>query len=100
MKKYVAHNRAGDKVFCKYEMFKTGILCVEYYLPKGGFSVIWEGKLFRVADVRDSADGRKTIVTYHIHPGYWMFQDLKHMSYMTWFDAMNDCLFANINLHI
>jgi len=103
MKKYIARNaETGDKVFCKYELTKTGLLMVEYYLPKYGYSVIWDRKnnYCRIAGNRYSVDGRKSIVTYHIHPSYWSGVDFKHTYYFTIFDAMNMCFKENINLHI
>jgi len=103
MKKYIARNaETGDKVFCKYEMLNTGILRVEYFLPKYGYSVIWDRKnnYCRIAGNRYSIDGRKSIVTYHIHPSYWSGVDFKHTYYFTIFDAMNMCFKENINLHI
>ncbi len=104
MKKFIARNaETGDKVFCKYEVLNTGILRVEYYLPKAGFSVIWDRKhnFCRFLDIRNSTDGRKSIVTYAIHPNYWSgfgFQGVHCTS--TIFSAMDECLKNNINLHI
>ena len=104
MKKYIARNaETGDKVFCKYEMLNTGILRVEYFLPKYGYSVIWDRKnnFCRITGNRYSADGRKSIVTYLIHPNYWSgfgFQGMHYTSSI--FYAMDECLKNNINLHI
>ena len=103
MEKYYAYNaKTGDKVFCKYEMLNTGILRVDYFLPKYGYSVIWDrmNDNCRIAGNRYSVDGRKSIVTYHIHPSYWMGKNFKHSSYLTIFNAMDLCLQKNINLHI
>ena len=104
MKKFIARNaETGDKVFCKYEMLNTGILRVEYFLPKEGFSVIWNKKhnFCRIAGIRNSLDGRKSIVTYLIHPNYWMgfgFDGTHWRSSI--FFGMDECLKSNINLHI
>lgn len=104
MKKFIARNaETGDKVFCKYELTNTGVLRVEYYLPKTGFSVIWDRKsnFCKFSDIRDSIDGRKSIATYIIHPNYWSgfgFQGMNYTSNI--FSAMDECLKNNINLHI
>lgn len=102
MKKYIARNAdTQDKVFCKYEITKQGILVVEYYLPKAGFSVIWDNKnnFCRIAGVRVSADGRKTIVTYIIHPNYWSGFGFRGMYWSTIFNAMDYCVKDNIKIY-
>ncbi len=104
MKKFIARNaETGDKVFCKYEMLKNGILSVEYYLPKAGFSIIWdkENNFCRLSNIRNSVDNRKSIVSYIIHPNYWIGFGFLGMHYTnTIFFAMEECLRNNINLHI
>ena len=101
MKKYVALNaKTSELVFCKYEICKTGILRVEYFLPKSGFSVIWNRKhhFCRIAGVRETCDGRKSIVTYMIHPTYYAGESFQTIMHDTVFDAMNRCLTDNIKL--
>lgn len=101
MKKYIARNRkTDDMVFCKYEICKTGVLRVEYYLPKFNYSVIWDKHhpYTRIAGNRYSADGRKSIVTYFIHPAYYAGESFSSDMYDNVFDAMDRCLTANIKL--
>ena len=101
MRKYIARNRkTGETVFCKYEICNSGILRVEYYLPKTGFSVIWNRMhpMTALSSVRKSADGRKSIVTYFIHPMYYIGYDLNHMTFSSHFDGICDCLTDNIKL--
>lgn len=101
MKKFIARNRkTGDKVFCKYEMLNTGILRVEYFLPKYGYSVIWDRQhpFTRIAGNRYSADDRKSIVTYLIHPTYYAGESFSSFAYSDIYTAMNKCLEHNIKL--
>ncbi len=102
MKKYIARNaETGDKVFCKYEMLKDGILRVEYYLPKDGFSILWEkSNKIHTAGIRTSTDGRKSIVTYLLHPSLWAGCGFQEYYGTTIFTAMDIVAMCNINLHI
>ena len=100
MKKYVARNRKTyEHVFCKYEFCPTGILKVEYYLPKSGFSLKWDRKdeLVRISDLRVSKDGRKSIVTFFIHPRYWLGDTLSMANYGV-INGIECCLTDNIKL--
>ena len=104
MKKYVAKNAdTQDKVFCKYEITKQGILVVEYYLPKAGFSIVWdEGHNFcKISSLRRTIDNRKCVATFSIHPNYWTGFGFSGCHYTSdIFSAMDECLRNNINLHI
>lgn len=72
-KKYAYNLVTGEKLFCKTEMLPSGILAVDYYLPKYGFSVIWHhGKYVTIRDCNDTMDGRKCRVTFCIHPAFWL----------------------------
>lgn len=101
MRNYYAVNRkTGERVFCKWEVCNTGMYRVEYYLPKSGFSVIWDRHHSMTAcmDVRTSTDNRKSIVTFLIHPSYFVGYDLQHSHCNTVFDGISDCLTDNIKL--
>ena len=100
MRKYVARNRKTyEHVFCKYELCPTGVLKVEYYLPKNGFSLIWnrQGELTRISGLRTSKDGRKSIVTFFIHPRYWLGDTLSVANYGV-VNGIECCLTDNIKL--
>ena len=100
MKKYIAKNpKTNDKIFCKYETTKNCILVVKYFLPKEGFSVIWDkdNASCRIGGLVTTRDNRKTVVTYNIHPSYW---NNNLNDYKTIFDAMDICFSNNISLHI
>jgi hypothetical protein len=100
MKKYIARNSNAQKAFCTYEMMNTGILRVNYFLPRAGFSVIWNRKdnLCRIAEANPTSDGRKTIVSFLIHPNYWTGYGFKEYYFDTIFQAMNRCFIDNIKL--
>ena len=72
MKKMVLHTKNYGKQFCKYIMVENGMVVVDFYLPKYNISVIWEkNDIVRICDVRDTVDGKKTIVRFQVHPAYW-----------------------------
>lgn len=101
MRKYIARNRkTGETVFCKYEFTVTGILTVEYFLPKSGFTLRWDRKKegTRICGLRTSADGRKSIATYFIHPSYWVGYNFSCACCSSVYEALNDCLTDNIKL--
>ena len=100
MKKYIAYNDKRQKAFCTYEILKTGILKVNYFMPKSGFSVIWDTKnnFCRLLDVNVTSDGRKTIVSYLLHPNYWMGFGFMENHHDTIYDAMDTCFMCNIKL--
>ncbi len=101
MKKYIAKNGFNrQKAFCTYEIFKTGILRVNYFMPKAGFSVIWDKQdnFCRIAEVNPTSDGRKTIVSFLIHPNYWMGYGFNENTYNTIFNAMDICFMNKIKL--
>ena len=101
MKKYVARNRkTGESAFCMWEFTNTGMLVVNYFLPKSGFSLIWDRKseATRIRNLQMSYDGRKSIASYFIHPNYWVGYNLSHACCGFITDAINDCFTDNIKL--
>ena len=103
-KKYAYNTNTGEKIFCKIESVPTGVLYVDYYLPQYGFSVIWEKKdpLIRLHKVREIKDGNrvKTIVTFAVHPTYFMGASFEHCSYGTTQDAIDEIFTNYIKTHV
>lgn len=103
-KKYAYNTNTGEKIFCKIESVPTGVLYVDYYLPQYGFSVIWEKKdpLIRLHKVREIKDGNrvKTIVTFMVHPTYWMGASFSEFTYHTTDEAINEIFTKYINIHV
>ena len=102
-KKYAYNTNTGEKLFCKTETAPTGVLFVSYYLPQYGFSVIWvDEALVKIHKVREIKDGNriKTIVTYAVHPTYFMGASFEHCSYGTTQDAIDEIFTNYINTHV
>lgn len=101
MKNCYAFNKKGEKVFCKTETAPTGILVVDYYLPRGKFGIIWDRTAFvQIVDIHESKDRRKDIVRYFIHPAYWMGPTFKQPTYFTQQDAIDIVFNEFINLYV
>ena len=99
MKNCYAFNKKGEKVFCKTETAPTGILVVDYYLPRGKFSIIWDRTAFvQIGDIHESKDRRKDIVRYLVHPAYWMGATFKQPTYYTQQNAIDMVFNEFINL--
>jgi hypothetical protein len=100
MKKNYAYNDRGQKCFCKYETAPTGVLYVSYFLKKYQFSLYWPSgnPLVRVSDVVDTRDGRKTIVTFRIHPILWMGSSFEDYTFKTVNSAINEVFTNHINI--
>ena len=101
MKKSYAHNDRGQKCFCKYEIAPTGVLYVSYFLKRCQFSLYWplNNPLVRVNDIHDTQDGRKTIVTFRIHPALWMGHSFDDYTFKTVDSACNEIFTNHINLY-
>ena len=82
MKKYIAKNReTGETCFCKYQLLEDGVLKVEYFVPLVGFSYkVNPSKWIRSIGRRTTKDGRKSVVTYLIHPSLWCGEDFYHIA--------------------
>ena len=102
-KKYAYNTTTGEKLFCKIETACTGVLFVSYYLPQYGFSVICvEDALIQMHKIREIRDGNrvKTIVTFAVHPTYFMGESFEHRSYGTTQDAIDEIFTNYINTHV
>lgn len=101
MKKHYAFNKKGERVFCKTETTPTGILVVNYYLPRGKFGIIWDRTaLVQIGGIRGTKDGRKDIVIYFIHPSYWLGTTFEQPTYFTQQDAIDMVFNEFINLYV
>lgn len=101
MKKYAFNHTTGEKCFCKVEIGETGIMFVKYYLPKSGFSILWlHTPQVRIHGVRDTNDGRKTTVTYMVHPSVWEGKDFEHPTYWSFQDVIDALLEKAVKLHV
>lgn len=101
MKNCYAFNKKGEKVFCKTETAPTGILVVDYYLPRGKFSIIWDRTTFvKIGGIRDTQDGRKDIVRYFIHPSYWLGTTFEQPTYFTQQEAIDMVFNEFVNLYV
>lgn len=91
-KKRVCINRTtGKKGFCKVSTCPTGVVSVQYFMPRYGFSVIWAKEpLIRINEVRDTKDGRKCIVQFLVHPTFFMGKDFKNPTYNTIQEAIDE----------
>ena len=91
MKKMVLHTKNHGKQFCMYMITERGMLYVDYYLPKSNISVIWEkNPLVKINNVRETIDGRKTKVTFCIHPAMMCGCDFQHDRYRSDVDVMTE----------
>ena len=93
MKKTYAHTENGRKIFCKFITSPLGELFIEFYMPLAGYSYWYYpeerlGKV-RLASTKTSADGRKFIVTYAIHPSFWAGQGFGNYKYYSVQDIIN-----------
>lgn len=95
-----AFNKAGEKIFCKVRLTYFGLF-IDYYVPKkNGFSVIWhKGDRVRICGVKDTLDGRKTIVSFHVHPTYWLSTSFVNTLTLSREQVIDD-ISNYINLHI
>lgn len=101
-KNYAHHLSGGEKLFCKTELTSTGVLVIDFYLPKSEFSVKWErNNLVAIKGIRETADERKSIVTYLVHPSFWLGDSFGSMSeYLSIQDALDYVFTEYINLHV
>jgi hypothetical protein len=51
-----------------------------------------------VNDVKDTVDGRKTVVTFRIHPALWMGVSFEDHTFKTIDSAINEVFTKHINL--
>ena len=85
-----AIRKDGKKIFCKTTMCPTGILAVDFYLPKAGFSIMWRRDAHvHISKVRNSMDGRKTIVRYMVHPSLWLGESFNTPKYACLQEVLN-----------
>lgn len=100
MKKTYAHLKDGRKIFCKYTTNNVGELFIEFYCPLVGFSYQYipeklRGKV-RLVNAKTSADGRKFLVTYAVHPIFWCgygFGDYQYYSIQQVIDTVASKMF-------
>ena len=98
-----AHNKLGQKVFCRTEIAPTGVLVADFYLPQHKFGIIWKRtESVQINGIRETKDKRKDIVTYLVHPSFWMgtsFKDYNY-TYKTPQDALNMVFNDFIHLYV
>lgn len=101
MKKFVARNSRGQKCFCKYEITETGLLSVVFFVPIYRFSIYWPLKrdLIRINGVRDTLDGRKTMIRFLIHPAAWMGKSFNHPRNSSIIECIEGAFECFINLY-
>ena len=96
-----AHNKNGQKVFCRTEIAPTGVLVADFYLPQHKFGIIWKRTEFvQINGIRETKDKRKDVVTYLIHPSFWMGTSFKDYTYKTPQDALNMVFNDFIHLYV
>ena len=73
---------------------------MSYFLKKYQFSLYWPSgnPLVRVSDVVDTRDGRKTIVTFRIHPTLWMGSSFEDYTFKTVNSAINEVFTNHVNI--
>ena len=100
MKTNYAYNDRGQKCFCKYETAPDGVLYVSYFVKKYQFSIFWplNNPLIRVRDVVDTKDGRKTVITFRVHPALWMGNSFEDNTFKTVNSAVNEVFTNHINI--
>ena len=101
MKKNYAHNDRGQKCFCKYETLDNGILRVVLFVPIYKFSIYWplNKDLIKITDIIDTMDGRKTMITFHIHPTAWLGKSFSHRRYCSIQETIDRAFSDFINLY-
>ena len=98
---YYAYNDRGQKCFCKYKMSPAGFLYVDYFLPKYKFSIFWplDNPLARVDSVRDTADNRKTVVTFRVHPAAWAGKNFEDHTFKSVQSVISEVFDKHININ-
>ena len=101
MKNNYAFNKKGQRLFCKTETTCTGVLVVDFYLPRGKFGIIWNNTAFvQIGGIHESKDKRKDVVRYLVHPAYWMGPTFEQPTYFTMQEAIDMVFDKFINLYV
>lgn len=85
-----AFNGRGQKVFCRTSFAPNGVLVIDFYLPQHKFGIIWKCTDYvRIVGIRETKDKRKDIVTYIVHPSYWLGATFNDPVYRSSQDAID-----------
>ena len=103
-KRFVTKTKEDKNVFCTYQILgpeysTPGALLLNLYFPaKGGYSLVWEGKLFYHLDGYTSKDGRKRVERFIVHPFYWAGCQLKTLKPHSLKDAISKFILTNVHV--